>query len=84
MSVTFTCYNDTKANGIVYLCDEHPEVFGLHEGLAHHWMDMSALCKHLARKECGLEGPLSGSSTSEHDEATGVEVHTITITEINR
>ena len=47
-------------------------------------MDMSPLCKPLARKECGMEGPLSGSSSSEHDEATGVEVHTITITEINR
>ena len=82
MSVTFTCYNDPNANGIVYLCEEHPEVYGVHEGLAHHWMDMSALCKTLARNECGLDGPLGGSSTSE--DCNGVEVHTITISEINR
>lgn len=82
MSVTFTCYNDPKANGVIYLCEEHPEVFGLHEGLAHHWTDYSGLCKLLARKDCGLEGSLRCESRSESSD--GVEVYTITITEIER
>lgn len=83
MTATFTCYNDSATNSIIYLCEEYPEVFGSNEGMAHHWTDFSSLCKHLARKECGLKGPLAGRSSSERDPSTGVEVHTIIITECN-
>ena len=82
MSVTFRCYNDSAVNGIVYLCDEHPEIYGVHEGLAHHWTDFSGLCKHLARKECGMSGDLLCSSRS--DDCDGVEVFNVTVKEAAR
>lgn len=80
--MTFTCYNDPAANGIIYLCEEMPEIFGCHEGLAHHWQDYSMLCKHIARTECGLRGPLSAHTSSV--DSDGVEVFTVRVKEIER
>jgi len=80
MTVTFKCYNDDSTNSIIYICDEMPEVFGSNEGLGHHWTDFTSLCKHVAKKECGLRGSLRSHARSE--DADGVEVHTITISEV--
>lgn len=80
MKCTFNCYNSPKQGGVIYLCDESPDVYGLNAGLVHSRKEAGLLCEYLASERCSLRGPLRHSVSSVND--NGVEVYTVTVEEV--
>lgn len=78
MPISFMCYNDPPLGGVVYLCQELPDIYGVQVGLADDADEVAKICEWIAKEACGLLGDLESSVEVVDD--GGVKVYKVSVT----